>query len=115
MSLSEAVCRQLGTIHYQPNVKHLDTEKKSEASKQNQKNQIRLIHTVSFLMQHTAVIPVKVDGSEGTLLLKPDLRLVDLMCIEHSVLEANQEGTAMVVVANSSKISHPLKRNRDSS
>ena len=54
-------------------------------------------------------MPVKVDGNESTLLLKQNFRLVDLLCIEDSVLEANQEGRAMVVVSNSSKISHVLK------
>ena len=37
----------------------------------------------------------------------------DLLCIEDSVLEANQEGTAMVVVSNSSKISDVLKRGEE--
>ena len=40
---------------------------------------------------------------------EPNPRLVDTLCIEDSVLEANQEGTAMMVVSNSSKISHVLK------
>ena len=54
-------------------------------------------------------MPVKIDGNEGTLRLEPNPRLVDLLCIEDSVLKANQEGTAMVVVSSSSKISHVLK------
>ena len=52
---------------------------------------------------------MKVDGNESTLLLKPNCRLVDLLCIEDSVLEANQEDRAMVVVSDSSKISHVVK------
>ena len=51
-------------------------------------------------------MPGKFDGNESTLLLEPNPRLVDLLCIEDSVLEANQEGIAMVVLSNSSKISH---------
>ena len=65
---------------------------------------MRLIQTIRLPAQHIAVMPVKVDGNESTLLLKQNFRLVDLLCIEHSVLEANQEGRA-----NSSKISHVLK------
>ena len=58
-------------------------------------------------------MPVNVDGNEGTLLLEPNPRLVDLLCIEDFVLEANQEGTAMVVVSNSTKISHVLKKGEE--
>ena len=46
---------------------------------------------------------VKIDGNEGTLLLEPNPNLVDMLCIEDSLLEADQRGTAMVVVSNSSK------------
>ena len=70
---------------------------------------MRLIETIRLPAQQTAVIQVKVDGNEGTLFLEPNPRLVDMLCIEDSVLEANQEGTAMMVVSNSSKISHVLK------
>ena len=58
-------------------------------------------------------MPVKVDGNESTLLLKQNFRLVDLLCIEDSVLEANQEGRAMVVLSNSSKISHVSKSSEE--
>ena len=71
---------------------------------------MRLIQTIQLPVQNTAVMLVKVDdGNEGTLLLESNPWLVYLLCIEDSVLEANQEGTAMVVVSNSSKISHVLK------
>ena len=70
---------------------------------------MRLIQTIRLPAHHIAVMPVKVDENESTLLLKQNFRLVDLLCIEDSVLEANQEGRAMVVVSNSSKISHVLK------
>ena len=48
---------------------------------------MRLIQTIRLPAQHIAVMPVKVDGSESTLLLKPIPRLVDLLCIEDSVLK----------------------------
>ena len=111
--LSEAVCRQLGIIQYHPNVKPLDAEEKSETAKQTQKNIVRLVQTVRLPAQHTAVMPVKVEGNEGTLLLEPNPRLADLLCIEDSVLEATQESTAMVVVSNSSKMSHVLRRGEE--
>ena len=53
---------------------------------------------------------VKVDGNKGMLLLEPNPRLADLLCIEDSVLEVTQDGTAMVVVSNSSKMSNVLRR-----
>ena len=49
---------------------------------------------------------MKVDRKEGTLLLEHNTRTVDLLCVEDSALEANHEGTAMVVMSNSSKVSH---------
>ena len=59
-------------------------------------------------------MPVKIDGNEGTLLLEPNPKLVDMLCIEDSLLEADQEGTAMVVVVcNSSRISHLLKKGEE--
>ena len=58
-------------------------------------------------------MPVKVDGNESILLLQPNPRLVDLLCIEDSVLEANQEGRDMVVLSNSSKISHVSKSSEE--
>ena len=56
---------------------------------------------------------MEVDGNESTLLLEPNPKLVDLLCIEDSELEVNQEGTTMVVVSNSSKIRHVLKRGEE--
>ena len=109
--LSEAVCRQLGIIQYHPNVKPPNAEE-SETAKQTQKSKMRLIQTIWLLVQHTVVMPVEVDDNEGTLFLEPNPKLVDLLCIEDSVLEANQEGTAMVV-SNSSKINHVLKREEE--
>ena len=92
-------------------------DKKSETAKQTQRKRVRIIQTIWLLVQHIAAIPVKVDGNEDTLLLESNPRLVDLLCIEDSVWEANQEGTSMVVVFNSSKISYVLKseENRDNS
>ena len=89
-------------------MKPLDVEK-SETAKQTQKNEVRLIQIIRFLTQYIAELPVKVDGNKGTLLLKPNPGLVDLLCIEDSVLETNQKSRAMVVVSNNSKISHVLK------
>ena len=110
--LSKAVCRQLGIIRYHPNVKPLDVEK-SETAKQLQKSTVRLVQTVRLPTQHTAVMPVKINGNEGTLLLEPNPRLADLLCIEDSVLEATQYSTTMVVVSNSSKVSHVLRREEE--
>ena len=110
--LSEAVCRLLGIIQYHPNVKPLNAEE-SETAKQTQKNKVRLIQTIWLPEQHAVVMPVEVDGNEGTLFLEPNPKLVDLLCIEDSVLEANQEGRAMVVVSNSSKINHVFKRGEE--
>ena len=107
--LSDAVCRQLGIIQHHPNVKPLNVEE-SETAKQTQKNKVRLIQTIQLPAQHTVVMLVEVDGNESTLLLEPNPKLVDLLCIEDSELEVNQEGTTMVVVSNSSKIRHVLKR-----
>ena len=72
-----------------------------------------MIQTVRLPSQHTAVMPVKIDGNEGTLLIEPNPKLVDMLCIEDSLLEADQEGTAMVVVSNSSRISHLLKKGEE--
>ena len=77
--LSEAICRQLGIIHYHPNVKTLDGNRESEAAKQSTKtcskqalnSKVKMIQTVRLAAQHTAVMPVKIDGNEGTLLLEP--------------------------------------------
>ena len=85
--LCEAVCRQLGIIQYHSSVKPLDVEEKCEIAKQTQKNKVRLIQTIRLLAQHVAVMPVKVGGNESTLLLEPNPRLVDLLCIEDSVLK----------------------------
>ena len=68
--LSEAVCREVRIIQCHPNVKPLDVEK-AETAKQTQKIKVRLIQTIRLLAQHTSVMPVKVDGNEGTLLLEP--------------------------------------------
>ena len=111
--LCEAVRRQLGIIQYHSSVKSLDVEEKCEIAKQTQKNKVRLIQTIRLPAHHVAVMPVKFDGNESTLLLEPNPRLVDLLRIKDSVLEANQEGRAMVVLSNSSKISHVSKSSEE--
>ena len=119
--LSEVVCRQLGIIHYHPNVKPLDGNGETEAAKQSiqtcskqmSESKVKMIQTVRLPAQHTAVIPVKIDGNEGTLLLEPNPTLVDTLGIEDSLLEADQGGTAMVVVSNRGKISHLLKQGEE--
>ena len=69
-----------------------------------------MIQTVRLHAQHTAV---KIDGNEGTLLLEPNPTLVDTLGIEDSLLEADQGGTAMVVVSNRGRISHLLKQGEE--
>ena len=85
--LCEAVCRQLGIIQYHSSVKPLDVEEKCETTKQTQKNKLRLIQAIRLPAQHVAAMPVKFDCNESTLLLEPNPRLVDLLCIEDSVLK----------------------------
>ena len=69
--------------------------------------------SIPLAVQYIAVKLVKVDRNKSTLLLEPNPRLVNLLCIEYSVLEANQECTAIVVVSNSSKISHVLNTGKE--
>ena len=119
--LSEAICRQLGIIHYHSNIKPLDGNGETEAAKQSiktcskqvLKSKVKMIQTVRLPAQHTAVMPVKIDGNEGTLLLEPNPTLVDMLGIEDSLLEADQGGTAMVVVSNKGRISHLLKQGEE--
>ena len=119
--LSEAICRQLGIIHYHPIVKLLDGNGESEAAKQSTttcskqvlNSKVKMIQTVRLPAQHTAVMPVKIDGNEGTLLLEPNPILVNMLGIEDSLLEADQGGTAMVVVSNRSRVSHLLKQGEE--
>ena len=119
--LSEVICRQLGIIHYHPNVKPLDGNGETEAAKQSiqtcskqmSESRVKMIQTVRLPAQHTAVMPVKIDGNEDTLLLEPNPTLVDTLGIEDSLLEADQGGTAMVVVSNRGKISHLLKQGEE--
>ena len=119
--LSDAICRQLGIIHYHSNIKPLDGNGETEAarqsiktcSKQVLKSKVKMIQAVRLPAQHTAVMPVKIDGNEGTLLLEPNPTLVDMLGIEDSLLEADQGGTAMVVVSNKGRISHLLKQGEE--
>ena len=82
-------------------------------SKQELKSEVKMIQTVRLPARHTAVMPVKIDGNEGTLLLEPNPTLVYTLGIEDSLLEADQGGTAMVVVSNRGKISHLLKQGEE--
>ena len=71
--LPEAICRQLRIIHYHPDVKPLDGNGESEATKKFIKTCSKQalnskVKTVRLLAQHTAVMPVKIDGNEGMLL-----------------------------------------------
>ena len=72
-----------------------------------------MIQTVRFPAQHTAVMPMKIDGNEGTLLLEPNPTLVNMLGIEDSLLEADQGGTAMVVVSNRSRVTRLLKQGEE--
>ena len=47
-------------------------------------------------------------GKEGMLHLEPTSRLVNMLCIEDSLIEAN--GTVIVVVSNTGKTTHVLKK-----
>ena len=58
-------------------------------------------------------MPVKIDGNEGTLLLEPNPTLINTLGIEESLLEADQGGTAMVVVSNRGRTSHLLKQGEE--
>ena len=54
-------------------------------------------------------MPVKIIGHRGTVLLQPSPNLVDMLHIEESLLEVDRNGTAVIVVSNTSKTSHLLK------
>ena len=68
-----------------------------------------MIQSVRLPPHHTAVVPVEIVDHRGTILLEPSANLVDVLHIEDSLLEVDRDGAAMVVVSNTSKISHLLK------
>ena len=69
-----------------------------------------MIQSVHLPPHHTAVVPVEIVGHRGTILLEPSANLVDVLHIEDSLLEVDRDGAAMVVVSNTSKTSHLLKK-----
>ena len=64
---------------------------------------MKIIQSVQLPAQHTAVMPVKIIGHRCTVLLEPSSNLVDMLHIEESLLEVVRNGTAVIVVSNTSK------------
>ena len=61
-----------------PMLSHLTNQKQSASSKTPKCN-IRLTQTVRLPARNLAAMPVETDGKEGTLLLEPVSRLVDII------------------------------------
>ena len=60
---------------------------------QHSRGRLFLGQTVRLPAQYTAVMPVKIDGNEGTVLLESNPTLIDMLDIEGSLLEADQGDT----------------------
>ena len=58
-------------------------------------------------------MPVEVAGHRGTVLLEPIPNLIDVLCIEDSLLEVDRNGIAAMVASNASKTSHVLKKGEE--
>ena len=107
--LSESVCRELEIVQYHPSVRPLGNIGKTGTVGQSPRDKVKMVQSVRLPPQHTAVMPVEIVGHRGTVLLEPSSNLVDMLHIEDSLLEVDRDGTAVVVVSNTSKTSHLLK------
>jgi len=100
----------LGIVQYHPNVRPFGNSRETGTIDQSLRDKVRMMQSVCLPPHHTAVVPVEIVGHRGTVLLELSANLVDVLHIEDSLLEADRDGAAIVVVSNTSKTSHLLKK-----
>ena len=130
--LSEGVCRQLGIISYHPDVclskKKIDIKKQFEKTSSSKNDNIcdvivptvrvQLVQTVKLLPQQGTRIQVQTQGAQDcenakTFLVEPDSNLTDFgLSVEPTLLEL-KDGTAQVVIVNSTGFTQRLNQGLD--
>ena len=76
-------------------------------------SQVSLIKTVRLPANFTAVVPVQVLNEKGTVMLYPSDSLDTSLNIVESLIEVNQDGPYVVVVANTGKSTYQLQKGMD--
>ena len=119
--LSEGECRQLGIVHYHPDIQKWNGGRRKRAEHQKVKTatvptvRVRLVQTLRLLPQQSTVIKVQIqEGHQMTkpLMLEPDSSLEESAGLQvvDGLLEPGEDGEAHILVANTTGFTQNIEQ-----